>query len=58
MTKPEGPDYAELNPERAQQIHDLACETDPEHDGGGPGGCWCCCLDCDFDFDAVMGGPP
>lgn len=38
----------------AQEIHDLACDTDPDHDAGAKGGCWCCCTSCEFDFDAVM----
>lgn len=38
----------------AQQIHDLARGTDPNHDQVW---CWCCCLDCDFDLiELITGG--
>lgn len=44
-------ELAKLTPDEAQQIHELAMDTDPEHDRSS---CWCCCMDCDFPAEEIL----
>jgi hypothetical protein len=41
----------DIGEEEAQQIHDLARDTDSQHDQIS---CWCCCFDCEFDVPKIM----
>lgn len=44
-------ELAKLTSDEAQEIHELAMDTDPEHDRSS---CWCCCMDCDFPAEEIL----